>query len=44
MAPTDTVNDPGETERLMWLGVDALVTDVPDRARRVLDAPAVAVA
>jgi len=31
-----TVNAPEEIERLAAIGVDALITDVPDVARRVL--------
>jgi len=34
-----TVNDVTELERLATLGVDAVITDVPDVARRVIDAP-----
>jgi glycerophosphoryl diester phosphodiesterase len=33
-----TVNDPAEIERLAALGVDGIITDYPDRARRVLTA------
>ena len=33
-----TVNDPGEIERLATLGVDGMITDYPDRARRALAA------
>jgi glycerophosphoryl diester phosphodiesterase len=33
-----TVNEPAEIERLAALGVDAVITDVPDVARRVIDA------
>ena len=33
-----TVNDPGEIERLATLGVDGIITDYPDRARRALAA------
>ncbi len=32
-----TVNDPAEIDRLVALGVDAVITDVPDRARAALD-------
>ena len=31
-----TVNDPDEIERLAALGVDGIITDYPDRARRAL--------
>ncbi len=31
-----TVNDPAEIERLATLGVDGIITDYPDRARRAL--------
>ncbi len=31
-----TVNDPREMARLIDLGVDGLITDYPDRARRVM--------
>ncbi len=31
-----TVNDPAEIERLAALGVDGIITDYPDRARRAL--------
>ena len=31
-----TVNDPAEIDRLAALGVDGIITDYPDRARRVL--------
>jgi glycerophosphoryl diester phosphodiesterase len=33
-----TVNDPAEIERLAALGVDGIITDYPDRARRALTA------
>jgi len=33
-----TVNEPADMERLAALGVDGLITDYPDRARRVLQA------
>jgi glycerophosphoryl diester phosphodiesterase len=33
-----TVNDPDAMARLVRLGVDGLITDYPNRARRVLDA------
>ena len=33
-----TVNDPAEIERLAALGVDGIITDFPDRARRALAA------
>jgi glycerophosphoryl diester phosphodiesterase len=33
-----TVNESAEMERLARLGVDAIITDVPDTARRVIDA------
>lgn len=33
-----TVNEPAEIERLALLGVDGIITDYPDRARRVLAA------
>ncbi len=33
-----TVNDPAEVERLAALGVDGIITDFPDRARRALAA------
>ena len=33
-----TVNDPAEIERLATLGVDGIITDYPDRARRALAA------
>jgi glycerophosphoryl diester phosphodiesterase len=36
-----TVNDVAEMERLLALGVDALITDVPDRARAHVDGLAV---
>jgi glycerophosphoryl diester phosphodiesterase len=40
-----TVNDEAEAERLLALGVDGLITDVPDRIRAVVDAvPAAALA
>lgn len=32
-----TVNDPAEIERLAALGVDGIITDYPDRARKALD-------
>jgi glycerophosphoryl diester phosphodiesterase len=32
-----TVNDPREMERLIDLGVDGIVTDYPDRLRKVLE-------
>jgi glycerophosphoryl diester phosphodiesterase len=32
-----TVNDPAEMQRMIDLRVDGLITDYPDRARRVLD-------
>jgi glycerophosphoryl diester phosphodiesterase len=32
-----TVNDEAEMDRLLALGVDALITDVPDRARAQVD-------
>jgi len=32
-----TVNDEGEMDRLLALGVDGLITDVPDRARALVD-------
>ena len=35
-----TVNEPAEIGRLAALGVDAVITDVPDVARRVIDVPA----
>ena len=31
-----TVNDPKEMARLIDMGVDGLITDYPDRARKVL--------
>lgn len=31
-----TVNDPGDMERMLDLGIDGLITDYPDRARGVL--------
>lgn len=31
-----TINDPAEVERLAALGVDGIITDYPDRARRAL--------
>ncbi len=38
-----TVNAEAEMERLLFLGVDGLITDVPDRARALVDrAPALA--
>jgi len=39
-----TVNDEREMARLHALGVDGLITDVPDRARALVDAPAPALA
>jgi glycerophosphoryl diester phosphodiesterase len=33
-----TVNEPADMERLAALGVDGLITDYPDRARRMLEA------
>jgi glycerophosphoryl diester phosphodiesterase len=33
-----TVNEPADIERVVALGIDGLITDYPDRARRVLDA------
>ncbi len=33
-----TVNDPAEIERLAALGIDGIITDYPDRARRALAA------
>ncbi len=33
-----TVNDEAEAERLLALGVDGIITDVPDRIRAVVDA------
>ncbi len=38
-----TVNDAVEVERLATLGVDGLITDYPDRARRVLASRGIAV-
>ena len=38
-----TVNDPAEIERLAALGVDGIITDYPDRARRALAARNVAI-
>ena len=38
-----TVNDPTEIERLAALGVDGIITDYPDRARRALAARNVAI-
>jgi len=38
-----TVNDPIEIERLAALGVDGIITDYPDRARRALAARNVAI-
>jgi glycerophosphoryl diester phosphodiesterase len=38
-----TVNDAAEIERLAALGVDGIITDYPDRARRVLAARNVAI-
>jgi len=35
-----TVNEPDTMRRLLRLGVDGLITDYPDRAQAVLDAPA----
>jgi len=32
-----TIDDPREIERLLRLGVDGIVTDRPDVARRVID-------
>lgn len=40
---TWTVNDAVEVERLTTLGVDGLITDYPDRARRVLASRGIAV-
>ncbi len=33
-----TVNDPSEIDRLVTLGVDGIISDYPDRAKRVLEA------
>jgi len=33
-----TINEPADLERIVALGVDGLITDYPDRARRILDA------
>ena len=33
-----TVNDPAEIDRLVALGVDGIISDYLDRAKRVLDA------
>ena len=38
-----TVNDPAEIERLATLGVDGIITDYPDRARRALTARGVSI-
>ena len=38
-----TVNDPTEIERLAALGVDGIITDYPDRARRALVARNIAI-
>ena len=38
-----TVNDPAEIERLATLGVDGIITDYPDRARRALAAHGVSI-
>ena len=38
-----TVNDSGELERLATLGVDGIITDYPDRARRTLSASGVSI-
>lgn len=38
-----TVNEPADIERMLDLGVDGLITDYPDRARRVLARRGVAV-
>lgn len=38
-----TVNEPGDIERMLDLGVDGLITDYPDRARAVLEQRAVPV-
>ena len=38
-----TVNDPAEIERLAGLGVDGIITDYPDRARKALAARNVAI-
>jgi glycerophosphoryl diester phosphodiesterase len=38
-----TVNDPAELERLALLGCDGLISDYPDRARRVLTAQGIVI-
>ena len=38
-ANTWTVDDDNEIKRLVALGVDAVITNFPDRARRVVDRP-----
>ncbi|MDQ3187435.1 MAG: glycerophosphodiester phosphodiesterase [Pseudomonadota bacterium] len=38
-----TINDPAEIERLAALGVDGIITDYPDRARRALAARNIAI-